>query len=97
MFEAEEKAGGLGRYGIVSFRLPNDVVEWEVDQVENLGVEISTNTTVGEDVSVDDILNSFDAVVLAVGMGNVPNLGIEGETLNGVHDAIDFVKETKAK
>ncbi len=35
-------------------------MEWEVDQIENLGVEISTNTTVGEDVSVDDILNNFD-------------------------------------
>lgn len=95
MFEAQEKVGGLGRYGIVAFRLPNDVVEWEVDQIANLGVQIRTNTTVGEDVSVEDILNSFDAVVLAVGMGNVPDLRIEGETLNGVHDAINFIKETK--
>ena len=95
MYEAEEKAGGLGRYGIVSFRLPNDVVDWEVEQVVKLGVTIKTNTTVGVDVSPEQILKEYDSVILAVGMGAVPQLGIEGEDLAGVHDAIEFVKQTK--
>lgn len=95
IFEAEAKAGGLGAYGIVSFRLPNEVVDWEVAQVEKLGVEIKTNTRVGLDISVEDILTQYDSVILAVGMGSVPDLGIEGEELEGVHDAIEFVKRTK--
>ncbi|MFJ7734780.1 NAD(P)-dependent oxidoreductase [Lysinibacillus sp. NPDC097287] len=95
IFEAEAKAGGLGNYGIVSFRLPNDVVDWEVEQVVKLGVDIKTNTAVGVDISADEILAEYDSVILAVGMGAVPNLGIEGEDLAGVHDAIEFVKQTK--
>lgn len=96
IYEADEKAGGLNYYGIVSFRLPQDVVEWEVQQVQNLGVEIKTNTKIGEDVLVDDLLANFDRIIVAVGMGKVPMLGIDGENLEGVYDAIDFVKESKA-
>ncbi|MFJ7952492.1 NAD(P)-dependent oxidoreductase [Lysinibacillus sp. NPDC096418] len=95
IFEAEAKAGGLGNYGIVSFRLPNNVVDWEIEQVIKLGVDIKTNTRVGVDISADDILARYDSVILAVGMGSVPKLGIEGEDLAGVHDAIEFVKQTK--
>ena len=95
IYEAEAKAGGLGSYGIVSFRLPNDIVDWEVEQVEKLGVTIKTNTTVGVDISAEEILEQYDSVILAVGMGAVPRLSIEGEDLQGVHDAIAFVKQTK--
>lgn len=95
IYEAEAKAGGLGNYGIVSFRLPNEVVNWEIEQIEKLGVEIKTNTTVGVDISAEEILEQYDSVILAVGMGAVPNLGIEGEGLEGVHDAIEFVRKTK--
>lgn len=95
IYEAEAKAGGLGSYGIVAFRLPNEVVDWEVEQIEQLGVNIQTNTAVGVDISADEILAQYDSVILAVGMGAVPNLGIEGEDLEGVHDAIEFVRKTK--
>ncbi|MGD6991556.1 NAD(P)-dependent oxidoreductase [Sutcliffiella horikoshii] len=95
IFEAEKEAGGLNTYGIVSFRLPKSVSFWEVEQVKSLDVEIRTNTRVGVDISVDDILTHYDGVILAVGMASVPMLGIDGENLNGVYDAIDFVKETK--
>ncbi|WP_462405506.1 NAD(P)-dependent oxidoreductase [Gracilibacillus sp. Marseille-QA3620] len=95
VFEAEEKAGGLNTYGIVSFRLPQAVSYWEVDQVQGLGVEIRTNTRVGVDVQAEEILENFDYTLLAAGMSNVPDLGINGEELEGVRDAIEFVKETK--
>jgi dihydropyrimidine dehydrogenase (NAD+) subunit PreT len=97
IFEAEKEAGGLNTYGIVSFRLPQNISFWEVNQVKSLGVEIRTNTRVGKDVSAKELLDSYDAVVLAVGMGKVPMLGIEGENLDGVYDAIEFIKETKTK
>lgn len=95
IFEAEKEAGGLGRYGIVSFRLPKEVVEWEVKQVQQLGVDIQTNCRVGVDISVQELVTNFDRIVLAIGMGNVPNLSLDGEQLDGVYDAIEFVKDTK--
>ncbi|MBA2876074.1 NAD(P)-dependent oxidoreductase [Thermaerobacillus caldiproteolyticus] len=97
IFEAEKEAGGLNTYGIVSFRLPQNISFWEVNQVKSLGVEIRTNTRVGKDVPAQELLDNYDAVVLAVGMGKVPMLGIEGEDLDGVYDAIEFIKETKTK
>ncbi|WP_206711500.1 NAD(P)-dependent oxidoreductase [Peribacillus faecalis] len=97
IFEAEEKAGGLNTYGIVSFRLPQSISYWEVQQVENLNVEIRTNTRVGKDISPQEIIDGFDAVLLAIGMSAVPDLNIEGEQLKGVYDAIDFVKKTKTE
>lgn len=95
VFEAEPEAGGLNTYGIVSFRLPKSVSFWEVEQVKSLDVDIRTNTRVGVDISVEEILTHYDGVILAIGMASVPMLGIDGEELNGVYDAIDFVKETK--
>lgn len=96
IFEAAEKAGGLNTYGIVSFRLPQRISFWEVDQVEKLNVKIRTSTVVGRDISAEEITENFDKIVLAVGMAHVPNLGVEGENLSGVYDAIEFVKATKS-
>ncbi|MEL3971240.1 NAD(P)-dependent oxidoreductase [Rossellomorea oryzaecorticis] len=96
IYEAAEEAGGLNTYGIVSFRLPQSISYWEVDQVKRLNVDIRTNTKVGEDISAEEILDSHDFVILAAGMSQVPPLNIEGENLEGVHDAIEFVKSTKS-
>ncbi|OAS21624.1 NAD(P)-dependent oxidoreductase [Paenibacillus oryzisoli] len=95
VFEAREQGGGLDTYGIVSFRLPQEISLWEVEQVRQLGVEFRMNTRVGVDVSAAELLSDYDAVVIAVGMSKVPMLGIDGEELTGVYDAIDFVESTK--
>lgn len=95
VFEAKDKAGGLDTHGIVSFRLPQRVSMWEVEQVESLGVKICTNTMVGRDISPDELLAEYDAVVLAVGMASVPPVGIQGEDAKEVYDAIEFVESTK--
>lgn len=95
VYEKKDKAGGLDTYGIVPFRLPQTISLWEVEQVESLGVAIHTNTEVGKDVQVETLMNDFDAVVLAIGMSDVPLLGIPGEDLDGVHDAIQFIEKVK--
>lgn len=97
IYEAKEKAGGLNTYGIVSFRLPQEISLWEVEQVESLGVTIHYNTKIGVDIQPSELLAQYDSVLLAVGMGAVPQLGIEGEELEGVMDAINLVEETKTK
>jgi len=97
VYEAKEKAGGLNTYGIVSFRLPQEIALWEVKQVEALGVEFRTNTRVGVDVAPEQLLDQYDSVLLAVGMGAVPKLNVEGEDLEGVLEAISLVEETKTR
>ncbi|WP_085523159.1 NAD(P)-dependent oxidoreductase [Tuberibacillus sp. Marseille-P3662] len=95
VFEAKGEAGGLDTHGIVPFRLPKDIALWEVEQVESLGVEIRTNTEVGKDIDADNLVYDYDAVILTAGMSKVPMLGIEGEGLAGIYDAIDLVEKTK--
>jgi len=95
IFESKPEAGGLDTYGIVPFRLPIDVALWEAKQVAQMGVEMRLGTRVGADVSPQDILANYDAVVIALGMGNVPRLGIDGEGLPGVWDALEFIERAK--
>jgi glutamate synthase (NADPH/NADH) small chain len=95
IFERDPEPGGLDTYGIVPFRLPAEIALWEAEQVRALGVEIRTGVTVGETLSAEAVLAEHDAVVIAVGMGNVPRLGIEGEDAAGVWDALDFIRIAK--
>lgn len=95
LFDRRAEAGGLNTYGIVPFRLPVEVARWETAQIARLGVEIRTGVTVGEDLAPADLLAQYDAVILAVGMGDVPALGIPGEELGGVEDALDLIERAK--
>ncbi len=92
IFEREEKAGGVLTYGIVPSRLPQDVVDHDIAQVEGLGVEFKFNA----DVKAAD-LEKFDAVFIGTGLwgANLPE--IEGVELSGVYAAVDFLKEARAK
>lgn len=96
VYEARQVAGGLDSSGIVSFRLPTHVPDWEVRQVEELGVRFHTGVRVGSSLSVEELRGRHDVLVLAAGMGYVPPLGLEGERLEGVYDAIRLVEATKA-
>jgi dihydropyrimidine dehydrogenase (NAD+) subunit PreT len=95
IYEAKQKGGGLSTYGIVSFRLPQEIPLWEVQQVESLGVKMMYGCKVGEDITPNQLQEEYDAVLLAVGMGSVPCLGIEGEELSGVLDALSFIEGIK--
>ena len=93
IFEAFHKAGGVLLYGIPEFRLAKDIVEYEIKQLEDLGVKIEYNWVVGRTVDVDELLGEkgFDAVFIGVGAG-LPNfLGIPGEDLNGVFSANEYL------
>lgn len=95
IFEAKDELGGLNTYGIVPFRLDIDTALWEAQQVVRMGADVRTCTRVGVDVTVDDLLERYDAIVLACGMGAVPHLGIPGEDLQGVWDALEFIEKAK--
>jgi len=95
IFEAKEQLGGLNTYGIVPFRLSVETALWEAEQVVRLGVDVRSGVRVGFDVTLEELIKDYDAVILACGMGNVPKLGIEGENLEGVWDALDFIERAK--
>jgi glutamate synthase (NADPH/NADH) small chain len=95
IFERGPELGGLNTFGIVPFRLPVEVARWEARQVVELGVEVRTHANVGVDIAPATLLAEFDAVVLAAGMGQVPRLGIPGEELRGVEDALDVIERAK--
>ncbi|WP_421909334.1 NADPH-dependent glutamate synthase [Methanolacinia petrolearia] len=90
IFESLHKAGGVLTYGIPSFRLPKDIVKAEIDKVLELGAELKLNHIVGRSVPVDELL-AYDAVFLGTGAGLPSFMGIEGENLNGVYSANEFL------
>ena len=94
VFEALHKPGGVLVYGIPEFRLPKDeVVAYEIDQVQKLGVTIETNVVVGRTVTIDELMDreGFDAVFVGSGAGLPKFMGIPGENLNGVVSANEFL------
>lgn len=97
VFEKKSMSGGLDTYGIVVFREPVEVSLAEVRMVEELGVKIENNVTIGKDVKLDQLVNDYDAVFVGMGLGNVPDMQIPGEELEGVHDGLEFIEETKTK
>ncbi len=95
VFEKAELPGGLSTYGIVVLREPIRAALDEVAFVERLGVEIRTGVEIGTDRDPLRLLEDYDAVFVAAGTGGVPRLGIPGEDLEGVTEALSFLKQTK--
>lgn len=92
-FEAQEKPGGMLRYGIPEFRLPRNLLDEEISQVTRLGIEIKTGQEVGKNLEVSSLLSDYDAVVLATGCMKSTKAGIPGEDLGGVISGLDFVMD----
>ena len=93
VFEAFHTPGGVLVYGIPEFRLPKDIVAAEVNKLKELGVEVMTNMVIGKVLSVEELLNEegYDAVFIGTGAGLPSFMKIEGESLNGVYSANEFL------
>ncbi|MCK4459347.1 MAG: NADPH-dependent glutamate synthase [Methanosarcinales archaeon] len=91
IFESLHSAGGVLVYGIPEFRLPKAIVAAEVDFIRKLGVDICLNSVIGKIDTVDELLEEYDAVFLGTGAGLPLFLGIDGENLNGVYSANEFL------
>ena len=92
VFEAQPQPGGLNTYGIAEYKLKADVALAEVQDILDLGVELKTGVTVA---SLEPLLASFDAVFVGIGLGSTKRLGIPGEDLPGVVDALTFIEHLK--
>ncbi|HUY40014.1 MAG TPA: NAD(P)-dependent oxidoreductase [Candidatus Dormibacteraeota bacterium] len=93
IFEARKQLGGLNTFGIVPFRLSTDVALWEAQQVIELGCDVRTSARVGDDVSAASLVAEYDAIILACGMGDVPQLRIPGQEY--ARDALAFIERAK--
>ncbi|GAB4116832.1 MAG: NADPH-dependent glutamate synthase [Candidatus Caldatribacteriota bacterium] len=91
IFEALHKPGGVLVYGIPEFRLPKSIVEYEVKEIENLGVKVVTDIVVGATISVEELAREYDAIFLANGAGAPRFMNIPGENLNDVYSANEFL------
>ena len=93
VFEAFQKPGGVLRYGIPEFRLPNEVNDAEIGNLEQLGVKIECDTLVGRLFTIEQMLDEmgYDAVFIGTGAGYPSFMGIPGESLNGVLSANEML------
>jgi glutamate synthase (NADPH/NADH) small chain len=97
VFEARSLPGGLNTYGIAEYKLRADVALAEVQDILGLGVELKTGVMVGRDVPFEQLLADYDAVFVGVGLGKTNALGIPGEDLPGVVDALTFIEQLKTQ
>ncbi|HLN56855.1 MAG TPA: glutamate synthase subunit beta [Bacteroidales bacterium] len=91
LFEKDDRAGGLLRYGIPDFKLGKPVVDRRLNLMIKEGLEIRTGVHVGKDISGNELLQSFDAICLATGSTKPRDLPIPGRELDGIHFAMEFL------
>jgi NADPH-dependent glutamate synthase beta subunit-like oxidoreductase len=94
ILEASAEPGGMLRYGIPDYRLPKNVLRKDINYIQKLGVEIRTNTPVGQKVKLEDLQRQYNAVFIATGAHESVRLNIEGEEAPGIISGIDFLRAT---
>lgn len=95
IFEAKPKPGGLNTYGIAEYKLKSPTALAEAQMILDLGVTLKTGVMIGRDITFDQLLKDFDAVMVAIGLGRTRRLDLPGETLEGVVDALTFIEALK--
>ncbi|MBW2438150.1 MAG: FAD-dependent oxidoreductase [Desulfobacterales bacterium] len=97
IFEAMPKLGGMLRYGIPQYRLPKEVLDWEIQGILDLGIDFHTNVRFGHDFDLSSLVASgFDAIFLGIGAWKDASLRVKGEDLKGCYTGIDFLSRLAA-
>jgi len=97
VFESSSQPGGMLKQCIPEFRLPKKFLDAEIEHIRNLGVEIKNNVKIGRDLTIDKLWQQgFKAIFISVGAHKTRKLGAEGEDLNGVFDALDFLRQVNS-
>ncbi len=91
IFEAEEHGGGMLRYGIPAYRLPKNILDKEIENIEKMGVEFHYNKRLGRDFTVQSLKDDFDAVFVAIGAWSATDMRCPGEDADGVFGGIDVL------
>ena len=93
VFEKHKTPSGMMDQGIPEFRLPRDHIEREIGQITALGVEIQCNTAIGSDITMQALLDSYDAVIMAAGTLRPNLLNLPGKELDGIRHGLEFLLE----
>jgi glutamate synthase (NADPH/NADH) small chain len=91
LFEKDEKAGGLLRYGIPDFKLSKVTIDRRLRLMIEEGLQVKTGTMIGKDISISDLLEQFDAICISIGAGHPRDIKIEGRELKGIYFAMDYL------
>ncbi len=96
VYEARAKSGGLNEYGLATYKMVDDFAQKEVEFILEIGgIEVRHNKRLGDNLSLAELRDTFDAVFLGIGLGNTNALSIDEESLDGVVDAIDFIENLR--
>jgi len=96
VFNRDSKLGGLNEYGIAAYKAINDFAQTEVDYILSIGgIDVRCNSSLGSDIELDELREDYDAVFLGIGLAQSNNLGIVGEDLDGVVNAIEYISELR--
>jgi glutamate synthase (NADPH/NADH) small chain len=93
VFEKHSIPGGMMNQGIPEFRLPRNIIDNEIEQIRQLGVEILCNQNIGVDTTIEELLKSYDAVIIAAGTLDPNILDLPGKDLGGIRHGLDFLLE----
>jgi len=97
VFDAGAEPGGLNTSGIAEYKQTRNAALAEIEWLRGLGFTILHNSPVGDTISFEELLDEFDAVFIGTGLGDIPALGIPGEELPGVLDALDLIAAAKTE
>ena len=92
IFEKRAQLGGMLRYGIPSYRLPRERLQWDIDAILSTGVEVKLNTDISTKEVMEDLRDNYDATYISIGSHNAKNLGIPGEFAKGVITAVEMLR-----
>ena len=92
VYEQRPKLGGMLRYGIPDYRLPQEVLERDIEHILTTGINVITDVSIGRDVTMEDIQKSYDAVYISIGAYNDKKIGIEGEDAENVVSAVSLLR-----
>lgn len=92
VYEQRPKLGGMLRYGIPDYRLPQEVLERDIEHILTTGINVITDVSIGRDVRMEDIQKSYDAVYISIGAHNDKKIGIEGEDAENVVSAVSLLR-----
>ena len=92
VFDKKKEGGGLNTYGIAYYKMPPEISLDEVKMIERLGVKFQYGVEIGKDLTITELEKNYDAIFLALGLGGANRLGIPGEDLPEVVDALEFIE-----
>ena len=92
VYEMLPKLGGMLRYGIPNYRLPKERLDDDIEAILKTGVKVEYGLKIGEDITIQELRNQYDAVLITIGASTDKKLGLEGEDAEGVISAVQFLR-----